>query len=73
MTDEQWQELQILVNVPGFALIAAPLIAELHGRMGHFPKVIRFKRSPEDTSRYDFEEILQLQRIRDKARARHQD
>lgn len=72
LTDEQWQELQILVNVPGFATISAPLIAELHGRMGHFPKMLRFKRSPEDTNRYDFEEVVQLQRIRDKSRARRQ-
>ncbi|ACK72662.1 putative transcriptional regulator [Gloeothece citriformis PCC 7424] len=72
LTDEQWQELNILVNVPGFATITAPLIAELHGRMGHFPKILRFKRSSEDTSRYDFEEVVQLQRIRDKARSRHQ-
>jgi hypothetical protein len=54
-------------------LVSAPLIAELHGRMGHFPKVLRFKRSSEDTSRYDFEEVVQLQRIRDQARARHQE
>lgn len=72
LTDEQWQELYILVNVPGFATIAAPLIAELHGRMGHFPKVIRLKRAQDDASRYDFEEVIQLQRIRDTARARRQ-
>lgn len=72
LTDEQWQGLQILVNIPGFATIAAPLIAELHGRMGHFPNVIRFKRSKTDATRYDFEEVVQLQRIRDNARSRGQ-
>lgn len=70
LTDEEWQELQILVNLPGFAYITAALIAELHGRMGHFPKVLRLRRSQEDANRYEFEEIIQLQRVRDKARAR---
>lgn len=72
ITDDEWQELPILINVPGFAYITAALIAEIHGRMGHFPKVIRLKRSSTDANRYEFEEIIQLQRIRDKARARHQ-
>jgi Putative DNA-binding domain len=69
LTSEQWQELKILINVPGYASIAVALIAEIHGRMGHFPNVIRFKRSSDDSTRYEFEEYIQLQRIRDKARA----
>ncbi len=70
LTDEEWQELSIIVNVPGYAVIAAPLIAELHGRMGHFPKILRLRRNPDDPNRYDFAEIIHLQRIRDRARKR---
>lgn len=70
LTDEEWQELSIIVNVPGYAVITAPLIAELHGRMGHFPKVLRLRRNAEDPTRYDFAEIIHLQRIRDRARER---
>jgi hypothetical protein len=72
ITEEEWQELPILINVPGFASITAALIAEIHGRMGHFPKIIRLKRASSDANRYEFEEIIQLQRIRDNARARRQ-
>jgi hypothetical protein len=72
ITDEEWQETQILVNVPGYAPITAALIADIHGRMGHFPKIIRLKRTSSDSSRYELAELMQLQRVRDKARARRQ-
>ncbi len=70
LTDEEWQDLSIIVNVPGYAVITAPLIAELHGRMGHFPKILRLRRNPDDPNRYDFAEIIHLQRIRERARER---
>jgi len=70
LTDEEWQELSIIVNVPGYAVITAPLIAELHGRMGHFPKILRLRRNADDPNHYDFAEIIHLQRIRDRARER---
>ncbi|MBL8150491.1 MAG: putative DNA binding domain-containing protein [Blastocatellia bacterium] len=72
LTEEEWQELPILINVPGFAYISAALIAELHGRMGHFPKLIRLRRLASDANRYELAEIMQLQRIRDYARSRKQ-
>jgi hypothetical protein len=59
LTDEEWQELQILVHVPGYAPIAATLIAELHGRMGQFPKILRLKRSATDANDYELAEIIQ--------------
>lgn len=71
LTQEEWQGIPILVNVPGFATITATLLAELHGRMGHFPKVIRFKRSQDGVNGFEFGEILQLQDIRTVARERH--
>jgi len=68
------QELQgaaILVNLPSFNAIAALVLAELHGRMGYFPPVIRMR--PVEgaiPSRYEAAEILNLQSVRDAARAR---
>jgi schlafen family protein len=70
LTDEEWQELQILVHAPGYAPIAATLIAELHGRMGQFPKVLRLGRSATDPNDYELAEVIHLQRIRDRARSR---
>ncbi len=70
LTDEEWQELPIIVHVPGYAAITAPLLAELHGRMGHFPNVLRLRRNDSNPNQYDFAEIIFLQRIRDQARKR---
>ncbi|GIV86403.1 MAG: hypothetical protein KatS3mg054_0432 [Chloroflexus sp.] len=42
-TAEEWQNKSIVVNLPGLSTAAAVLIAELHGRMGYFPPVVRLK------------------------------
>ena len=71
LTSEQWQTEQILVNLPSFNVIAALLLAELHGRMGHFPTVLRFRPSSEDApAQFEPTEIINLQAIRDAARGR---
>jgi hypothetical protein len=66
-------EKPVLVNLPSHSFIAALILAELHGRMGRFPAVVRYR--PEDGSlpvRYEVSEVVDLQRIRDAARgARH--
>jgi hypothetical protein len=69
LTPEQWQTTPLLVNPPSLNFAAAALLAELHGRMGYFPPVIRL-RPVTDTlpPRYDVAEIINLQAIRDAAR-----
>jgi hypothetical protein len=69
LTSEEWQTLRIVVNLPGFAPAAAALVADLHGRMGHFPHLIRLRPSPDDRTAYQIAEIMELQRIRDTARS----
>lgn len=69
LTSEEWQTLRIVVNLPGFAPAAAALVADLHGRMGHFPHLIRLRPSPDDRTVFEVAEIMELQRIRDTARA----
>src|SRR5689334_6459100 len=39
----EWQTLSLLVNLPSFNAIAAAMLAELHGRMGYFPAVLRLQ------------------------------
>jgi hypothetical protein len=68
LTSEEWQTLRIVVNLPGFAPAAAALVADLHGRMGHFPHLIRLQPSFGDRTVYEVAEIMELQRIRDTAR-----
>lgn len=69
LTDAEWQTLPLLVNLPSFNVIAALVLAELHGRMGYFPAVIRM-RPVADTTPPQFEvaEIINLQAVRDRAR-----
>ena len=66
------QELQtapIVVNLPSLNFIAALLLAELHGRMGYFPPVLRLRPVPESLPpEYELAEVLNLQAVRDSAR-----
>lgn len=59
----------VLVNLPALNFIAALTLAELHGRMGYFPPVLRLRplhdRLPP---RYEVAEILNLQALREAAR-----
>lgn len=63
------QTLPVLVNPPSLNFIAALILAELHGRMGYFPPILRMR--PIQGSlppRYEVAEILNLQAVRDEAR-----
>lgn len=71
LNPEEWQTTSLLVNLPGYSPAAATLLAELHGRIGHFPAVLRLR--PEEGSlptRYEVAEVIDLQRVRDAARGR---
>jgi len=74
LSPKEWQTTPLLVNPPGYAPTTAALLAELHGRMGHFPAVLRLR--PVEGSvptRYEVAEIVNLQQIRDEARVRRQE
>ena len=67
---EEWQTAPMLVVLPALNFIAAVLLAELHGRMGHFPAIVRIR--PVEGSlpvAYEVAEIIDLQSVRDQARA----
>ncbi|MCX8063181.1 MAG: CRISPR-associated protein Csx15 [Anaerolineales bacterium] len=66
---DEWQNLSILVNPPSLNFITALLLAELHGRMGYFPPILRLR--PVEGAlppRYEVAEILNLQQVREAAR-----
>lgn len=68
---QQWQSEAILVNLPALNFSAAALLAELHGRMGYFPPVLRIRPIAGSLPpRYEVAEILNLQVLRDEARTR---
>jgi len=71
LTPQEWQTLPILVNLPSLNVIAAVLLAELHGRTGHFPAILRLRPVPNTTPpQFEVAEVLNLQAIRDRARTR---
>lgn len=68
-TPEEWQTAPIIVNLPSYNYIAALTLAELHGRMGYFPPILRLK--PVEGAippRFEVAEVINLQAVRDEAR-----
>jgi hypothetical protein len=73
LSAEEWQTTPLLVNPPGYAPAAAVLLAELHGRTGHFPAVLRLRPVPGSVpTRYEVAEAVNLQAVRDRAREKRQ-
>jgi hypothetical protein len=70
LSSEEWQTRPLLINPPGYAPAAFLLLAELHGRIGHFPSLIRLRPKPGPVTSYEVAELLNLQSIREAARRR---
>lgn len=71
LTPHQWQTTSLLINPPSLAPITAVLLAEMHGRSGYFPAIVRLRpHSNAMPPQYEAAEILNLQLIRDHARAK---
>ncbi|WP_420632377.1 CRISPR-associated protein Csx15 [Candidatus Leptofilum sp.] len=69
LTSAEWQQQRILIVPPGHAPATAVLLAELHGRLGHFPELVRIRPSDDDAPEpYEVGEIISLQQLRDDAR-----
>ena len=69
LTAGEWQTAPLIINLPALNYSAAVLLAQLHGRMGHFPPVLRLRPAPGSLiPRFEVAEILNLQAIRERAR-----
>lgn len=67
---QAYQSAALLVNLPSLNFIAALLLAELHGRMGYFPAILRLRPIPHSLPpRFEVIEILHLNQVRENARA----
>jgi len=65
----QWQTGEILVNLPSHNAIAALVLAEIHGRRGDFPDIMRLKKDPSAaTTRFVLAEVIRLSQSRASAR-----
>ena len=65
---EEWQTRPILINPPGYAPAAFVLLAEVHGRIGHFPTLLRLRPRHGTITTYEVAELLNLQTIRETSR-----
>ncbi len=65
---EEWQTQPLLINPPGYAQAAFVLLAEIHGRIGHFPTVVRLRPKNGPITTYEVVELLNLQSVREAAR-----
>jgi hypothetical protein len=80
LTPLEWQSEELLINPPSLNFIAMTLLAEVHGRCGYFPAMLRtrpvLERRPDGTfqpttpPRYEPAEVINLQAVRDEARKR---
>ncbi len=65
----EWQTAPMVVNPPALNAIAVTLLAELHGRMGYFPPVVRLRPLAGSVPpRFEVAEIIDLQAVRAAAR-----
>lgn len=67
---EAWQTRPLVINPPGYAPAAFVLLAELHGRIGHFPTLVRLRPKPGPVTSFEVAELLNLQSVREAARRR---
>lgn len=70
LSSEEWQTRPLLINPPGYAPAAFVLLAELHGRIGHFPTLIRLRPKTGALTTFEVAELLNLQEVREAARKR---
>jgi hypothetical protein len=68
LSSQEWQTYPLLINPPGYAPAAFVLLAQLHGRIGHFPSLIRLRPKYGATTTFEVAELLNLQTIREAAR-----
>jgi hypothetical protein len=71
LSPTEWQQASLLVNPPALNYGTAAVLAELHGRCGHFPAIVRLRPAADSLPpRYEVAEIVNLQKMREEARRR---
>ena len=69
LSPQDWQTTPLLANLPSLNVIAALVLAELHGRCGYFPPVIRLAPVANAVPpQFQVAEIVNLQAVREAAR-----
>lgn len=70
LTSTEWQTAPLSVILPSLSAIAVTLMAELHGRCGYFPPIVRIRPKADALPpEYEVAEVINLQAVRDRARS----
>lgn len=73
LSPQKWQQETPLIVLPSLNFGAAAVLAELHGRCGDFPPIVRTRPLPDSVlMRYEVAEIINLKAMRAAARKRRQ-
>jgi hypothetical protein len=69
LSPDEWQSIPMVVIPAGYSPIWSIVLAELHGRLGYFPDVVRFRASIQPSSeRFEVAEIMNLREVRHQSR-----
>lgn len=71
ITSQAWQSDPMLIVLPSLNYISAVLLAEIHGRMGRFPSIVRMKpKVGAIVTEFEIAEVINLDQVRQAARNR---
>lgn len=71
LTSQEWQQVPMVVIPAGYAPVWSVIQPILHGRLGHFPDVVRLRPvDPLSGVRYEVAEIMLLQQLRHVSRGK---
>jgi len=66
---DEWQTFSLVAIPSGYSPLWSALLAEIHGRLGHFPDVVRLRPAPQgEKEKFEVAEILDLRDVRHQAR-----
>ncbi|MBI2863660.1 MAG: hypothetical protein HYX94_03760 [Chloroflexi bacterium] len=68
LSARDWQSIPLIVNLPSLNHSAAVVLAELHGRCGYFPAILRLRPTNSFPAQFEVAEVISLQHLRDGAR-----
>lgn len=67
----EWQTFSLVAVPSGYSPLWSALLAEIHGRLGHFPDVVRLRPAPQgEKEKFEVAEILDLRDVRHQARTK---
>jgi hypothetical protein len=69
LSPEEWQATPLVVIPAGYAAIWSVVLAELHGRLGYFPDVVRLRPAKTvSNEKFEVAEIMNLREVRHNSR-----